>query len=142
MKSGSHQCGLTLLPVAGAELVGLERIEHAQDFLRVASHRQVGDVCKTDDALGIDDKRRPLRHAFCQIENTELLAQIAPHIGQHGKRKILQIAVVGAPRKVNKFGISASAENLSVALLKLLVEFAEAGDLGRTNKREILGPEE
>src|SRR5262245_60588839 len=43
---------LALLPVAGAELVGLQRIEHAQHFLWIAADREVVHRDEADDALG------------------------------------------------------------------------------------------
>jgi len=54
---------LTLLPVARAEFVGLQRVEHAQHFLRIASHGKVRHIRKTNDAFRIHNVRRTLRHA-------------------------------------------------------------------------------
>ena len=64
-----HRQGcFALLPVAGAKLVGLQRVKHAQNFLRIASNREIGHVRKADDVLGIDDKGRALRTpAFSSI---------------------------------------------------------------------------
>src|SRR5512139_2761658 len=43
---------VALLPVAGAEFVGLQRVEHAQHFLRIAADREVVDRHEADDAFG------------------------------------------------------------------------------------------
>ena len=61
-----------LLPVAGAELVGLQRIEHTQHFLRVAADRQIGDVDEANDAFRIDNEGGALGDAGVDVENAEL----------------------------------------------------------------------
>src|SRR5262245_44835672 len=43
LTSARHQRRLALLPVAGAELVGLEGVQHPQHLVHVAAHRQVVD---------------------------------------------------------------------------------------------------
>src|SRR4029450_9779968 len=43
---------VALLPVAGAEFVGLQRIQHAQHFLRIAGDREVGHPPARDGAAG------------------------------------------------------------------------------------------
>ena len=47
-----------------------------------------------------------------------------------------------APRHVNKLGIRAASDHLRVAIRKLAIQLAEAGDFRWTNKREIFRPEE
>ena len=59
----------TRLPVAWAQLIGLQSIKDAQDFLRIAANAEVIDRYKADHILGIDNKGRPQRNAFVPIEN-------------------------------------------------------------------------
>src|SRR5688500_10990632 len=56
--SGGLQRVLALLPVAGAELVGLQRVEHAQDLLRVAADVQAVDRDELDDTVRVDQEGR------------------------------------------------------------------------------------
>src|SRR5262245_51706533 len=58
---------LAFLPVAGAELVGLQGVEDAQDFLRVPADAQVVDRGEADDALGIDDEGCAQGDAFLLV---------------------------------------------------------------------------
>src|SRR5271163_692303 len=55
--SGSLQSVLALLPIAGAELVGLQRVQHADHFVRVTTDVEVGDVDESNDTLRVDDER-------------------------------------------------------------------------------------
>src|SRR5262252_1570005 len=51
--SGRLQGLFALLPIAGAELIGLQRIEHPQHFLGTAPDAEVGDVDEADDVLRV-----------------------------------------------------------------------------------------
>ena len=57
---------LALLPVAGAELVGLKGVERAQHLVDVASDREVIHRDEADHAIGVDDEGRanPRRSSF------------------------------------------------------------------------------
>ena len=72
-----HECRLdvkrflALLPVAGAQLVGLQRVEHAQNFLRVAAHGKIGHVHEANDVLRIDDEGGALGDAGLLIQDAE-----------------------------------------------------------------------
>src|ERR1700754_985303 len=68
---------VALLPVAGAEFVGLQRVEHAQHFLRVAADRQVVHRHEADDALGIDDEGGAQADALGLVEDAQLLRELA-----------------------------------------------------------------
>src|SRR3982074_1347919 len=83
VSSGGLQDVVALLPVAGAELVGLQRIEHAQDFLRVAADREVVHRHEADDTLGIDDESGAQADAFGLVEDAERLGKLALEVGQH-----------------------------------------------------------
>ena len=60
-----------LLPVAGAQLVRLQRVEHAHHFLDITADAEIGDHDEADDALRIDDEGRALRNAFVRIQNAK-----------------------------------------------------------------------
>src|SRR3954453_13130296 len=83
-----------LLPVAGAKLVGLQRIEHAQHFLRVAADREVVHRHEADDALGIDDEGGAQADALALVEDAEPSRQLALEVDQHRERQRLQVGVV------------------------------------------------
>src|SRR3954470_132980 len=140
--SGRLKRVLALLPVAGAQLVGLQGVQNAQDFLRVAADRQVIDRSEADDALGIDDEGGAECHAFGLVEDAELGAQLALDVGQHRERQVTQVVVVDAPGVVDELAVGRSAENLGVAVGELAVQLAESGDLGRAHEGEVLRPEE
>src|ERR1700722_5253174 len=70
-KSGRHQRLFTLLPIARAEFVCLQRIQHSQYFLRIAADAAFRHVRETDDAVRIDEERRTLSHTFFAIEDAQ-----------------------------------------------------------------------
>src|SRR2546422_2817918 len=69
-------------PVAGAQLVGLQSIEHAQHFLGAAADIEVVDRDVLDHVVGVDDERRAQRHAFLRIAHPELINQRSGHVGE------------------------------------------------------------
>src|SRR4051794_20280888 len=71
--SGRAERRLALVPVARAQLVGLQRIEHAQHLGRVATDGQIVDRREPDHALGIDDEGRTQRDALPLVEHAERL---------------------------------------------------------------------
>ena len=121
METLSFEGLFALLPVAGAEFVGLQRIQNTKNFLRIASDGKIVDGNKADDVLGIDDEGGALSDAFLRIENAQLFAEFALNIGQHRERKVFQIFMVGAPGKVHKLGIGAAAQNLRVAIVEIAI---------------------
>src|SRR5258708_8149975 len=139
--SGGLQDVVALLPVAGAELVGLQRIEHAQHFLRIAADREVVHRHEADDALGIDDEGGAQANAFGLVEDAERLAELALEVGQHREGKRLQVGMVLAPRQMHELGVGRGAVEHRVAVVELAVELAESGDLGRTDEGEVLRPQ-
>src|SRR5688572_16056580 len=54
--SGGLEGLFALAPVARAQLVALQRVEHAQHFVRIAADRTGGDVDELDLAVRIDDE--------------------------------------------------------------------------------------
>src|ERR1700739_2989607 len=79
--SGRLQGLFALLPVAGAELVGLQRIEHPQHFRGAAADGEIRDVDKADHALRIHDVGGALGDAGLRIEDAEAAGELAPDIG-------------------------------------------------------------
>src|SRR6266851_1816045 len=71
-----------LLPVAGAKLIGLQRVEDAQHLARVAADRKIIDADMADDALGIDDEGGAQRDALVLVEDAQRCAQLALDVGE------------------------------------------------------------
>src|SRR6516165_576785 len=71
LMSGRLQRRLALVPVAGAELVGLQSVEHAQHLVHVAPDVEVGHRDEPDDPLRVDDERRPHRHPGRGVQDPE-----------------------------------------------------------------------
>src|SRR5882757_1261769 len=142
VSSGGFEDVVALLPVAGAELVGLQGVEHAQHFLRIAADREVVHRHEADDALGIDDEGGAQADALVLVEDAERCRKLALEIGQHRERQRLQVGMVLAPGEVHELGVGRSAVDDSIALVERAVELAEGRDLGRADEGEILGPEE
>src|ERR1700685_3866631 len=142
MISGRLEGVLALLPVAGAQLVGLQCVEYAQHFRRVAADRQVGHVDEADHALRIHDVGRALRHAGFRVENAERSAELTLDVREHRERQVAQLLLVLAPRQVHILIVGADTEQLRATVRKLAIELAEGRDLRRTYKSEVLWPEE
>src|SRR5665213_3299425 len=133
--SGCLEGVLPLLPVARAQLVGL------QHFRRVAAYRKIGDVNETDHTLRVDHEGGALGDAGLAIENTQGVAELALDVRQHRKRQIAQLFLFLAPRQVHVLVVGADAEHLRAAVAELAIELAESRNLGRAHEGEILGPE-
>src|SRR5215472_13364598 len=140
--SGRLQGLFALLPVAGAELIRLQRIEHSQHVLGAAADGEVGHVDEADHTLGVDDVGGALGHAGLRVEDSECARELALDIREHRERQILQLLPVAPPGEMYVLAVDADAEQLRVAGAELLVELAEGGDLGGADEGEILGPEE
>src|ERR1700733_1291111 len=140
--SGRLQRRVALLPVARAELIGLQRIEHAQNFIWTAADVEVGHVHEADDALRIDDVGRPLRNTGFGIEDPERVRQLALDVREHREWQITQLLLLLAPGKVHELAVCADAEKLCVARLEFVVELAECGNLGRADEGEVLRQKE
>src|SRR5947209_18454621 len=105
--------------------------------MRVASDREIIHRDEADYVFRIDDEGGALRHSFFRIEDAELFAKLALHIGQHGEGKRLEVLMMLAPCQVDKFGIRAAAQNLRVTVFEFAVEFAECRNLSGADKRKI-----
>src|SRR5690348_2895679 len=107
-----------LLPVARAELVGLQRVEHAQHFLRVAADAQIVDRGKANHALGIDDEGGAQRHAGLLVEDAERRAQLALDVREPRECHLAQIGAALSPRSMNEVAVDRQAEQLRIAVAK------------------------
>src|SRR5450432_1381103 len=142
LTSGDHQRGFALLPIAGAELVGLQRVEDAHHLVHVPADGEVVHGGPADHVLGIDDEGRAQGHAVLLVEDAQLRGQLALGVGQHGKGQALQVGMVLAPGQVDEVGVRARSQNLGVAVREVLLALAELRDLGGADEREVHGPVE
>src|ERR1039458_7196226 len=92
--------------------------------------------------MRIHDESGALGHALLRIQNAERRAEFAFDVGQHGEGQVVQIGVMSPPGVVDELAVGAASQDLRVAILKLLVEFAEGRDLRRADEGEVLRPEE
>jgi len=131
-----------LVPIAGAEFVGLQSIENAQHFLRIAADAHVGDISKADDAFRIDDEGGALGNAGFFIEHAEGGRKLAVDVGEHREGQVLEVGVIVAPGQVDELAVDRHAVNHGVAILEVAIQLPEAGDFRRADKGEVLRPEE
>src|SRR5215831_10533047 len=117
--SGRLQGVFTLLPVAGAQLVGLQRIEHPQHFLGAAADIEVRNVDKADHALRIDDERCPLRDPRFRIEDAEAAGELALDVSEHREGKRAQLVLLAAPGEMHELAVDAHTEQLRIACTEL-----------------------
>ena len=68
--------------------------------------------------------------------------QLALDVGQHGEGQGLQVGMVLAPGQMHELAVGRDAIDHGVAIVEVAVQLAEAGDLGRADEGEVLGPEE
>src|SRR5688572_13867802 len=68
--------------VARAELVRLQAVEDAQDFLGVAADVQVVDRDVLDHVVRVDDERRPQGNTFLLVAHAQLVDERARRIGE------------------------------------------------------------
>src|SRR6056297_41304 len=131
----------TLLPVAGAELVGLQGVQYPQHLVGAAADVQIGDINEAHDIVRVDDKGRPLRDAFCFVENAQRGAQFTLDVGEHRERQVAKLFFLVAPGHVDELRVGGNTEHVGIAIAELAIECAEGGDFGRADEREILRPE-
>ncbi len=137
------QRGLALLPVAGAELVGLQRVEHAQHLGHVAADRQVVDARPADDALGIDDEGRAERHAVLLVEDAEGLRRARAWCRRaSGREGCLRSSWSLRQARWTKCVSVLAPSTCASRSAKSRVAAAELGDLGGADEGEVHRPEE
>ena len=130
-----------MLPVARAQLVGLQRVEHPQHLVDVAADGTGGHRDELDLVVRVDDegrraaRRRPRRGRRSASVSSRLMSA---SIGNG--RSCRSSWSLRHARWTNS--LSSSAEDLGVAVGELVVQLAERGDLGRAHEGEVLGPEE
>ena len=79
---------LALLPIARAELIGLQGVEHAQHFINVAADGEIGNHNETNDAFRVNDISGALGDTGVGVEDAERGGEFALDVGEHGERQI------------------------------------------------------
>src|SRR3954452_6333524 len=105
---------LALLPVAGAKLIALQRIENAQDLIGIAANRALRHVNETDHIVRVDDECRALRDAGRRVENTQLLTEVALDVREHWERQVPQVFVMIPPCMVHPLRVDAYTQDLRI----------------------------
>src|SRR5437763_1966913 len=82
---GGTEHFLTLGPVAGAELVGLQRVEDSKRLLRVAADIEAVDRDVLDDVVGIDDEGGAIGDALIRSDDAERVRQLLLVVGNPGE---------------------------------------------------------
>ena len=72
---------LAFAPVAGAEFVGLQRVENAQRLGRVAADVEAVDRDMLDHIIRIDDEGRAERDMLVLVQDPERLGELAASVG-------------------------------------------------------------
>src|SRR3981189_3757817 len=97
LTSGRLERVFALLPVAGAQLIGLQGVQHAQHFLGAAAYVEVGDVDEADHTVRIDDEGRALRYAGLRIEDAQRPGELALDVGEHRKGEVPELLLLAPP---------------------------------------------
>ncbi len=132
---------VVLLPVAGADLFGLEGIQDTQDLVDVTADSVRGHGDELDDTIRVDDEGRAVSNAVSVLD-TEGTHQVVADVGEHRERDLDELRVGCTPVEVGELVVTGAAENDGVAVIELFVELAERGDLGRADEGEVLRVEE
>ncbi len=130
-----------LVPVARAQLVGLQRVEHPQHLGDVAADRTGGHHDELDLVVRVHDEGGPLRDTV-GAEHAAGGGQLTLDVAEHREGQLAQVRVVLAPGVVDELVVDGDAEHLGVAVGELAVEATELGDLGGADEGEVLRPEE
>src|ERR1700754_1145382 len=132
---------VALAPVAGAQLVGLQSVQDPQHLVHVTPHGSCGRRDELDLVVRVDDEGDAVGDAAV-VEDSGSQREFALDVGEHRERQLLEVFVLGAPLEVHEFTVHRDAEHLRVAILELVVQLAECGDLSRAHEGEVLRPEE
>src|SRR5690625_5001031 len=138
--SGDLENLFALLPVAGAEFVGLQRVQDAQGLLRVPADTQVVHGHVADDAVRVHDEGGPQADAFVHVKDAELGGELTLQVGEHRELQVPKVLIVALPGQVNELAVRGEAEDLGIAVGKLLVQRREGCNLGRANEGKVLRP--
>src|SRR5581483_9199050 len=101
---------LSLAPVAGAELIGLQCIEHAKRFGDAAADGENVHVHPADRPFRIDDERGAKSDAGILADDAELLAERGRDVDQRGV-DLLQIVVRITPGEVRELVVGGAADD-------------------------------
>ena len=103
---GRLQDFLAFLPVAGAELVGLQRIEDAQLLLRVTADIEAVDRDVLDHIVRIDDEGGAIGDALFRMKDAERVGQLLRIVGNPGEIRVGKPLVRLAPGEVDMAGVA------------------------------------
>src|SRR5207344_473938 len=133
---------IALLPVARAQFVGLERVEHPQHLLGITSDVQVVNGRESDYALRVDDEGGAQCHAFLLVENAERLVQFTLDVRKHREGEVLQIRVRTAPGQVDEFAVRGGTPDDRVAIGKLALQLSKSCNFRGAYEGKVLRPKE
>src|SRR5690349_16955478 len=116
----SSQRSFAFLPVAGAQLVGLQRIQYTYHFFHVTAYVQVVQGYPAYNTLGIYDESSAVSDLFVSFQDTQFFSQGFGSIRQHRELQATQVVMVFPPGQVHKFAIGRSANQDSITVRKVL----------------------
>ena len=140
IRSGSGQIDrcVALLPVARAQLIGLQCIEHAQHFLRVTADAAGSHVGELDDPVWINQERGASGDPFFLIKDAKGATLLLVGIGQHRELEVVEILEILLPRQVDELVVGTGGENLGIAISELRGQIGKSIALGWADKGEVL----
>lgn len=127
-------------PANRAQFAGLEGLQQTDDFIDVATNRQVVYQVATQVAIGIDEEHATEADALVFDQDAVVAANAVADVGNQRVVHFAQSAF--APSFVGMNAVDASAENLCVQLVEFRFLVVEALDFGGANEREIERVEE
>src|SRR5690554_6129607 len=136
----------TRAPLGRANLVAvfghvLGSLHLAQELGGITADAVVVDFIGNDSTLGVDDETAAQGHAFILDVNSEIPAQFACGIGQHGVLDPLNSIRRIMPGFVHKVAVRGNGIDLRTRLLELLVQVCQIAELRGADKGEVSGVE-
>jgi len=131
---------LAFLPVAGAQLVRLERIQNAKRLLRVAADIEAVDGHVLDHIVGIDDEGGAIGDARIRGDDPESVGELLLVVRDPREVRRCKALVRLSPGVVDEIGIGRGSYQLSVAVFEVPRQVAIADDLGRVSPRSRVSP--
>ncbi|MEY3458807.1 MAG: hypothetical protein RL215_1964 [Planctomycetota bacterium] len=135
------ECLLSGFPVAGAEFIGLESIEYAEDFIDIASDAEVVDGEPAEDALGVDKVDAAVGDAFAAVEDIVGGGELVVGVADHEVFELAEFFVGVAPAFMGVHAVGAGGEYDGVAVCEFAESFIEGDDFGGADEGEVEGIE-
>src|SRR5688572_15755665 len=129
MSGGGPQNLFALMPVAWAQLVGLQRVEDAQRLLRIAALVEAVDRHMLDHVMRIDDEGSAQANAGVLVENAERTGELMLVVRDPREIERGEALVRLAPGEVHEIAVGRAADELGVAVGEVLQQLAIADDL-------------